>query len=59
FWYQQAANQGLVEAEFNLGIAYLKGQGVQKDKDKATFWLGKAADKGDSHAQDVLEMMNK
>jgi len=29
-WYKKASDQGHVEAEYNLGICYLKGEGVEK-----------------------------
>jgi len=30
-WFRMAAEQGLAEAQNNVGIAYEKGQGVPKD----------------------------
>lgn len=30
YWYMLAANQGLTEAQYNLGVLYANGQGVPK-----------------------------
>ena len=30
-WFQAAAEQGLADAQFNLGVCYLKGDGVKQD----------------------------
>ena len=34
-WYLKAANQGLPQAEFNLGLMYAKGQAVAKEMKQA------------------------
>lgn len=41
--YQQYAEQGDTEAQFNLGSMYLSGQGVEQDHAKAAFWFNLAA----------------
>jgi len=30
-WYRKAAEQGLAEAQYNLGVPYYNGQGASKD----------------------------
>jgi TPR repeat protein len=45
------ADQGVAEAEFNLGLMYAQGQGVQQDDAEALNWCRKAADQGDADAQ--------
>jgi len=50
-WFTLAANQGLVEAQCNLGIAYLFGKGVAKDYNQAAEWFRKAANKGNHVAE--------
>jgi TPR repeat protein len=44
-WYRKAAEQGMAEAQHNLGAAYLSGDGVPTDLAEAYFWwyLGAAA----------------
>ena len=44
--YERAAQTGDAEAEFQLGRAYLRGQGVDKDPEKALDWMKKAASHG-------------
>jgi uncharacterized protein len=42
-WWQKAAEQGLGQAQYNLGLAYHSGQGVLKDDAEAYFWINLAA----------------
>ena len=56
-WYRKAANQGLAEAQFSLGLAYDYGQGVPHDDFKAVEWARKAADQGFARAQGYLASM--
>jgi len=38
-WYRKAAEQGHAEAQFNLGVCYVKGKGVVKDLNVAyAYW---------------------
>ncbi len=45
-WYSTAAAHGSAKAMHNLAMAYLNGQGVEKDTAAAINWLVKAADSG-------------
>ena len=45
------AEQGDANAQFDLGNAYAKGNGVPKDAVKAVFWFRKAAEHGIPEAQ--------
>jgi uncharacterized protein len=47
----EAANQGYVPAEYELGRIYLYGRGVPADYAQALIWESKAAEQGDSRAQ--------
>lgn len=51
---QNAAEQGNVIAQFNLGLCYNKGTGVKKDRAKAAVWYQKAATQGNADAQNIL-----
>lgn len=51
YWYDQSANQGHKTALNNLGLAYKKGEGVNKDLVKATEYIRKSAEMGNAHAQ--------
>ena len=57
--FQKAAEQGLAQAQCNLGVCYEEGQGVKKDEQKAVEWYQKAADQGDAQAQYNLGMCYK
>ena len=56
-WYQLAADQGLSQAQFNLGYAYDVGQGVPQDYVHAFDWYQLAADQGLAGAQYNLGLM--
>ena len=45
------ADQGIAEAQFNLGVMYAKGTGVAQDYTKAVKWFRKAAEQGYADAQ--------
>lgn len=49
--WRKAADNNEVWAQRNLGLAYLKGTGVQEDVAEAARWLHKAAQQGDSDSQ--------
>jgi TPR repeat protein len=42
-WYRKAADQGHAEAQFNLGVMYLDGQGVAQDYVQSHMWMNLAA----------------
>ena len=42
-WYQRAAAQGYVIAQYNLGVMYTNGDGVPKDPVEAYAWFSLAA----------------
>ena len=48
--FEQAANAGHRRAQINVGILYLRGQGVTRDLMQARAWLEKAAADGDPYA---------
>ena len=45
------ANDGDASAQFNLGLMYTTGQGVQQDNAAAALWFRKAAEQGYAPAQ--------
>ena len=55
FWYRKAADQGLKEAQFALGVCYANGLGLPKDLEQAVKWYRKAADQGDEDAKQALK----
>jgi TPR repeat protein len=42
-WYQKAAVNGSKYAQYNLGLCYENGIGIDRDKDKAFVWFKKLA----------------
>lgn len=48
------AEQGDAQAQYQLGMIYLKGLGVPKDSVKAIQWLKKSAEQGYINAQYTL-----
>ena len=55
--FHQAAEQGHVSAQYNLGLMYAKGEGVAQNHKKAIKWWRQAAEQGDAEAQFTLAMM--
>jgi TPR repeat protein len=49
--WEGAAEQGLADAQFNLGVMYHQGQGVDVDYKKAIEWFENAAEQGHADAQ--------
>jgi hypothetical protein len=55
--YLLKAEQGDVDAQYNLGIMYYHGEGVSKDLEKALHWFHVAAEQDDADAQYNLGLM--
>ena len=53
------AKAGEVEAQYEVGIMYLKGQGVDEDRKKAIQWLNSASDAGNEQAAAKLRRMDE
>ncbi len=51
------AEQGMADAQYNLGIMYGNGHGVQQDYAEAVKWYRKAAEQGHAEAQNNLGLM--
>ena len=45
------AEQGDANAQYNLGVMYIEGQGVSQDYKQAAKWFTRAAEQGDAVAQ--------
>jgi TPR repeat protein len=56
-WFKKAAEQGHPDAQFNLAVMYLTGEGVPANLTESVQWMRKAADQGDPTAQFNLGMM--
>ena len=59
-WWTKAAEQGHVEAQYELGCLFYTGErGVLQDYEKAVYWLGKAKEKGHEGAKNHLRLNKK
>jgi TPR repeat protein len=56
-WYRLAAEQGMPEAQINLGARYDKGDGIKQDDVMAYAWLNLAAKQGNEEAIKALETL--
>lgn len=56
-WFSYAAVQGSETAQYNLGLCYETGRGVEQDIDEAAEWYEKAAEQGNVKAQAALERL--
>jgi TPR repeat protein len=55
---KKCAQEGSPSAQYQLGLRYLKGEGVPKDLAEARKWLSLAAKDGHSYAKRKLEEMD-
>ena len=51
--FRKAAEDGNADAQFNLGVMYSKGRGVEQDYARAAHWYRKAAEQDDVPAQSI------
>ena len=45
------SEQGLVDAQYEIALKYLKGDGIKKDEAKAVYWFEKSAEQGNTEGQ--------
>jgi TPR repeat protein len=53
FWWMKSANQGNTRAQFNIGLAYAKGDGVKKKFSEAIRWFRKSLQKDKTPHEDT------
>ena len=54
--WENSAEQGEASAQYNLGLAYYTGLGVEQDYETANQWFVSAAEQGHAYAQYSLGM---
>lgn len=59
YWFTKLAELDNSDAQFNLGLHYAKGHGIERDFVKAAYWMQRAADNGDEDAPALLEKYTK
>jgi len=52
--WRAAAKEGILSAQFNLGLLLVQGHGVARSDQEAVLWFRQAADQGLTHAQNIL-----
>ena len=57
--YRKAAEQGLADAQYNLGLCYGKGVGVAQNYTEAVKWIKKAAKQGNAGAIEMLKLLGE
>jgi len=57
YWYQRAAQQGNLLAQYNVWFAYLTGEGTQIDAQKAEKWFARASLKNVSSTQSIVAQL--
>ena len=58
-WYTQAAQKDIAPAQLNLGLMYLRGEGVKASMNEGRRWLERAAHLGDNRASYALAMIDE
>lgn len=53
-WLRKSAEQGYSPAQFSLGLAYNRGEGVRQDYDESIKWIKASAYQNNANAQRVL-----
>jgi TPR repeat protein len=56
-WLRKSADQDHPPAQFNLGVCYEQGLGVEPDMKRAMFWYNKAAEFGNPAAEEKLQAL--
>ena len=51
--------QGDANAQYNLGVMYMNGEGVEQSTEEAIKWAKKAAEQGHEMAIQALESLNE
>ena len=55
YWFEEAAKQGMPEAQHNLAVMLYIGQGGEREFRKARSWLKAAGGQGYADAIDMLK----
>ncbi|MEP1229203.1 MAG: peptidoglycan-binding protein [Litorimonas sp.] len=58
-WFEQAAQHGVVDSQFNLAVLAESGNPVDRDLETAYFWYNIAANQGDQIAQQRASLITK
>ena len=56
-WFRKAADQGLANAQYNLGHMYNSGEGVPENNIRAYAWWSMAKTQGDTDAASNIDIL--
>jgi len=54
-WFEKAAERGVVDSQFNLGVLFESGQGLPQNLEDAYIWYSIAAGQGDQFAKKHID----
>lgn len=57
-WFEKAAERGVVDSQFNLGVLYESGQGLPQNLSDAYVWYSIASQQGDQLAAQRIEVLS-
>ncbi len=58
-WFEKAAQRGVVDSQYNLGVLYESGQGLPKNLTEALVWYSIAAGQGDQFAKKHIVVLKE
>ena len=58
-WFEKAAERGVVDSQFNLGVLFESGQGIPKNMTDAFVWYSIAAAQGDQFAKTRVDVLKE
>ena len=58
-WFEKAAQRGVVDSQYNLGVLYESGQGLPKNLTEAYIWYSIAAAQGDQFARKHIDLLKQ
>ena len=56
-WFEKAAAQGHLAAQYNAAFSHYLGRGVEMNVKKAEYWWLKSAAQGDAESQNILGLL--
>ncbi|MBR1594682.1 MAG: sel1 repeat family protein [Alloprevotella sp.] len=57
--YEEAAEQGNANAQYNLGQCFYYGQGISRNRKEGVKWMKRAAGNGSEDAREFLKGIGK
>jgi len=58
-WFEKAAERGVVDSQFNLGVLFESGQGLPRNMTDSFVWYSIAASQGDQFAKTRVEVLKE